>query len=79
MGYGHREGDVAHALPADFLLRYLHAASVAYDTSVADSLVFTAMALVVLCRTEYPLAEKAVTLRLVGTVVDSLGLQHFSG
>ena len=79
MCHGHREGDVAHALPADLLLSDLHTASVAYYTSVADSLVFTAMALVVLCRAEYPLAEKAVTLRLIGTVVDSLGLQHFTG
>ena len=79
VGYGDGEGDVTHPFPADLLLCHLYAAAVADDAAVADSLVFSAVALVVLGRTEYPLAEEAVALGLVCTVVDGLGLEDLTG
>ncbi len=76
----HRNGqaDVAHALAAHLLLGHLHAAAVAHDAAVADALVFAAVALIVLCRTEDAFAEESVTFRLVGAVVDSLRLEHLT-
>ena len=79
MGYGDRKGDVAHPLAADLLLRDLHAAAVADDAAVADALVLSAVALIVLGRTEDALAEESVALRLVGTVVDGFRFQDLSG
>ena len=56
----------------------LNTATVADDAFVADALVLTAGALIVFRRTEDSLAEQAVTLRLVGAVVDGLGLGHLT-
>ena len=77
---GHRngQGDMAHALAADFLLRHLDTAAVADDTAVADPLVLAAVALVILGRTEDLLAEETVTLGLVGPVVDRFRLQDLA-
>jgi hypothetical protein len=66
----HGQFDVAHALATYFFLRHLDTAAVAHDTFVADTLVFAAVALVVLGRTEYTLAKQTFHLRLVRTVVD---------
>ena len=70
--------DVSHALAAHLLLGHLHAAAVADDAFVADALVLTAVALVILHRAENPFAEQTVALGLVGTVVNGLGLQHLA-
>ena len=78
VGYGNDELDVASALTTHFLLGDLHAATVAHDALVADALVLAAVALVVLGRTEDALAEEAVALGLVGTVIDDLWFQHFA-
>ncbi len=78
MSHGDNELYVAHSLATHFLLRHLHTAMIADYTLVADTLVFPAMAFVVLDRTEDLLAEESVALRLIGAVVDGLGLQHFS-
>ena len=78
MGNGHLELDVSHALTTHFLLRDFHTASVADDAPIADTLVLTAVALEVLHRTEDALAEEPITLGLVGTVVDGLGLEHLT-
>ena len=78
MCYRNSEFDMTHPFPAHLLLCHLYAATVADDTTVADSLVLSAVALVVLCRTEDLLAEETVTLRLVCPVVDGFWLQYFS-
>ena len=69
---------MSHPLPADLLLGHLDTAAVADDTAVPDPLVFAAIALVVLGRTEDLFAEETVTLRLVGPVVHRLRLQDLS-
>ena len=69
---------MTHALAADLLLRHLDTAAVADDAAVADPLVFAAVALVILGRTEDLLAEEAVTLGLVGPVVDRFRLQDLT-
>ena len=69
---------MTHALTTHFLFRHFHTATVTNDSLVTDALVLAAVTLVVLHWTKNALAEQAVTLRLVRTVVDGLGLQHFS-
>ena len=78
MRNGNGQFDVSHPFPADFLFSHFHAATVADDTAVSDSLVFSAVAFVVFGRTENLLTEKTVSLRLVSPVVDCLRLQDFS-
>ena len=78
MRYGHYKTDMSHALTTHFLLRYLHAATLADNAFVADTLVLTAVALIVLRRTEDTLAEQTITLRLIGTIVNRLRLQHLA-
>ena len=69
---------MAHALAPDLLFRHLHAAMVADDVLITDALVLTAVTFPVLHGAENPLAEQAVTFRLVGTVVDGFGFQHLA-
>src|ERR687897_919044 len=69
-----RELDVAHAVAADLRPGDLHAAAFADDSLEADALVLAAVALPVPRRTEDPLAEQAVLLRLQRPVVDRLRL-----
>ena len=78
MSHGHHQLDVAHALAAHLLLGNLNTATVAYDAFIADTLILSAMALVVLYRTEDAFAEQAVALGLVGAVVDSLGFEDLT-
>ena len=78
MRNGNGEGDVTHPLAAYLLFGNLHTAAVAYDAAVANPLVFPAIALVVLSRTEDLLAEETVAFRLVCTVVDGFRLQDLS-
>jgi len=78
MYHGHHKRDVTHTLTAYLLLGHLHTAAVADDTLVTDTLILAAMALVILHGAEDALTEETVALGLVGTVVDSLGLQHLA-
>ena len=53
----HLQLDVPHALTTHLLLRHLYLAAVADDTAIADPLILTTVALVVLDRTEDALTE----------------------
>jgi hypothetical protein len=72
------QSDMSTALTAYLLFRNFDTASVTYYALVANALVLTAAALIVLGRAKDALAEEAVTLRLVRTVIDCFGLQYFS-
>jgi hypothetical protein len=78
MSHRDYQTDVSATLAAHLLFCYLHTATLADTTLVADALVLSAVALIVLDRTENALAEQTVTLRLVGTIVDGLGLEHLT-
>ena len=78
MGHGNGEADVSHPLAAHFLLGDFDVAPVADDTTVADTLVFSAIALIVLGGTEDLLAEETVPFGLVGPVVDRFRFQDFA-
>ena len=78
MSNGHLEFDVPHALTAHFLLRDFYSATVTDDATIADTLVLTTMALKVLDGTEDAFAEEPITLGLIGTVIDGLGLEHLT-
>src|SRR3954466_3689695 len=75
-GYG--ELDVTHALATDAAQGDFDAAAIADHSTVANSLVFTAVAFPVLYRTEDALAVQAVFLGLERAVVDGLGLEHLT-
>jgi len=69
---------VAHALTTDLLLGHLDATTVTDDTLITDPLVLTTVTLVILYGAKNALTEKAITLRLVGAIVDGLGLQYLT-
>ncbi len=65
--------NVPHTFATHLLLSNLYSASVANDTFISDSLVLSAVALIVFNGTKNALAEKTVTFRLIGTVVYGFG------
>jgi len=73
---GHGQRDVSHALTAYRLLRHFDTTAVTDDAFVANTLVFTTMALPVLYGAEDLLTEETFFLRLERAIVDRLGLQH---
>src|SRR5699024_7316483 len=70
--------DVAHPLSSHLGLGDFNSAAIAYDALVSDPLVLSAVALPVLHRSEDSLAEKSVSLRLKGPVVDGLRLGYLA-
>ena len=78
MGYRNGKGDMTHPFAADLLLRHFHAAAVADDTTVANAFVLAAIALVIFGGAEDFLAEQALALRLVGSVVHRFRLQDLA-
>ena len=72
------EGDMTHSFSADLLFSYLDLTPVADDSTIADSLVLSAVAFVILGGSENLLAEKTVPLGLIGSVVDRLRLKNLS-
>ena len=78
MSNGHHQLDVASTLAAHFFLSDFHTAAVADNSFIADALILAASTLVVLRGAEDALAEKAVALGFVGTVVNGLGLGYLA-
>ncbi len=78
MSHGAGQVDVAEALAAHLAGNDLDAALLADDAAMLHALVFAAVALVVLGRTEDLGAEQPVALRLEGPVVDGLGFFDFT-
>src|SRR5690606_2245429 len=74
MSHRNYQADVAVTLSTYFFLGNFYTTTVANDSFVSDSLVFTASTFVILHRTEDFLAEQAVTFRFVGSVVNGFGL-----
>ena len=69
---------MAHALTTHLLLRDFYTATVAHNALVANALVLSAVTFVVLDWTKNTLTKETVTFRLVGTIVDRLGLQNLA-
>jgi hypothetical protein len=69
---------VSHTLTTYLLLGYFNTATLADTSFLTDSLILSAMALVILDRTEDALTEQTVTFRFVGTIVDGLGFEYLS-
>jgi hypothetical protein len=78
MGNRHREADMPHSLSTDLRVSNLDSAAVADNAPKSNTLIFSARALEVLYRTEYPLAEETFTLRLEGSVIDRFRLRDLS-
>ena len=70
--------NVSHTFTTHFLLCNFYPATIADNTFITNTLVFTAMAFIVLDRTENTLAEKTVTFRFVCTIVNRFRFQNFT-
>ena len=64
--------NMSAAFTAHFLFSYFDTTSVAHDAFVANTFVLAAGTFIVFCRTEDALAEQAVALGLVCTIVNGL-------
>ena len=73
MNHGYYQLDMPHSLTTYFLFCHLNAATVADNSFVTDTFIFSAIAFPFFGRTENPLAEKSVFLGTKGSVVDGLG------
>lgn len=78
MGYRHDQRDMACTFAAHFLLCNFHTATVADDAFITDALIFSAVAFVILRRTENAFAEETITLWLVRTIVDGLRFEDLT-
>ena len=78
MGNRNNQLDVTHALTAHLLFCHLNTAAVTHNPLVTDALIFSAMALIILHRSEDTLTEQAVAFRLVCAVVDGLRLENLA-
>ena len=78
MSDGNYQMDVSHTFATHFFLCNFHPATIADNPFVTDTLVFSAMAFVILDRTENTLAKKTVTLRFVRTIVNRFRFQNFT-
>ena len=78
MGAWGDELDMAHALAAEFFGDDFNAALFAGDTLVTDLLIFAAVALIVLGRTEDLFAEETTHFWFLGTIVDRFGAGDFA-
>ena len=74
MSNGNNKLNVTTTLTTHLLFGYLNTTTVAHDIAIAYAFILAAMALIVLNRTKDALAEQAVALWLIGTIVDGLGL-----
>ena len=78
MSHWARKFDVAHSLSTNFCQRNFHTTFLADNTTVLESLVLSAEALVVLDWAKNLGAEKTIALRLERTVVNRLGLLNLA-
>ncbi len=78
MGNRDHKRYMSHSLTPYFLFSNLDSAAVAYYSLVSYPFVFSAVAFVILDRSEDPFAEESVTLGFVGPVVDCLRFQHLA-
>ena len=78
MGHRHNQLDVSGTLTTHFLFSDLHTATVADNAFITDALIFSAVAFVILRRTENAFAEETITLWLVRTIVDGLRFEDLT-
>ena len=69
---------MSHPLTADLFSGDFDAASVAYNSLVANALILAAVALPVLYRAEYFFAEEAIFFGLIRPIINCLGFEHFA-
>ena len=70
--------DMTHPIATDRTLRDLNPATVANNPLIANPFVFSAVALIILLRSENTLAEKTVLFRPLRAVIDGFGLGYFA-
>ena len=70
--------NVCHPFPPNLGLDNLHTAFLTYDAPVLHTLIFAAVALIILCGTKNFGTKKAVSFRLKGSIVDGLWFLNLS-
>ena len=70
--------NVTTALTTYLLLCYLYTTTIADIALITNTLILSAMALIVLCGAKDTLAEETVTLRLVGSVIYGFRFKHLA-
>ena len=78
VSHRHNQLDMSHTFTAHFLFSNFHTTTVADDTFITDTLVFTAMTFIILDRTKNALAEQTVTFGFVRTIINGFRLQNFT-
>ena len=74
----HHQLYMSHTFTAYFLFCNFYTTTVADDTFITDTLIFTAMAFVILNRTKNALAEQTIAFGFVRTVIYGFRLQNFT-
>ncbi len=69
---------MAHPLTPHLFFGHFNTATVADNAFVADPFVLSAVAFIILHRTEDPFTEQPIPFRFVGTVVDRFRFQHLT-
>ena len=78
VSHRHNQLDMSHTFTAHFLFSNFHTTTVADDTFITDTLIFTAMAFVILNGTKNALAEQTIAFGFVRTVIYGFRLQNFT-
>ena len=61
--------DMSHSFSTNFLASYFHSASIAYNSAISYSFVFSTMTFIILYRTKYLFTEKTVFFGFIRPVL----------
>ena len=78
MRYRNNQRNMSHAFATHFFLGYLNTTTVANDSFVTDTFVFTAVTLIILNRSEDSFAEQTIAFRFISPVIYRFRFQNFS-
>ena len=78
MGYRYDQLNMTSTFATDFFLGNFYTTTIADDSLITDALILTASALIILCRTKDSLAEKAITVWVIGAIIDCLRIGHLA-
>ncbi|MPM05098.1 hypothetical protein SDC9_51382 [bioreactor metagenome] len=78
MGNRNHQLNVTNAFATDFLFSHLNTTTIADNTFITDTFVFSAMTFKIFGRTKNTFAEQTVTFRLISPVVDGFRFEYLT-
>ena len=78
MSHRNNQLDMSHSFTTYFLFSHLYSTTVTNNPFVTDPFVFTAMALIILYRSENPFTKQPVPFWFISTVVNCFRLQYLT-